>query len=193
MKRHHETEIKLEVRDRRALRRRLANSGFRVIEPRHFESNALYDFPDLRLWKAHCLLRLRQEGQQWLVTFKGAPLGSREYKIRREIETVVSDGPAVRELLEALGFLEAFRYEKFRTVYSTSSRPTRGATKLLLVDETPIGDYLELEGPKRWIDQVARKLGYQRDEYITASYASLYHQKCEELGKTPGSMVFEKS
>ena len=193
MKRHHETEIKLEVRDRRALRRRLANAGFRVIEPRHFESNALYDFPDLRLWKARSLLRLRQEGQRWLVTFKGAPLESRDYKVRREIETVVSDGPAVRDLLEALGFHEAFRYEKFRTVYSTSSRPTRGATKLLLVDETPIGDYLELEGPKRWIDQVARNLGYRREDYITASYASLYRQKCEQLGEKPGSMVFEKS
>jgi len=193
MKRHHETEIKLEVRDRRALKRRLAKSRFRVVEARHFESNALYDFPDLRLWKAHCLLRLRQEGKRWLVTFKGAPLESRDYKIRREIETVVSDGPAIRDLFEALGFHEAFRYEKFRTIYSASSRPARGAPRLLLLDETPIGDYLELEGPKRWIDQVARDLGYRREEYITASYASLYRQKCEELGEEPGSMVFEKS
>lgn len=193
MKRHHETEIKLEVRDRRALRRRLAKSGFRMIEPRHLESNALYDFPDLRLWKAHCLLRLRQEGKRWLVTFKGAPLESRDYKVRREIETEVSHGPAVRELLEALGFHESFRYEKFRTVYSPSSSPSTGELKLLLFDETPIGDYLELEGPKRWIDQVARNLGYRRLDYITASYASLYRQKCEELGKRPGSMVFEKS
>ncbi len=193
MKRQHETEIKLEVRDRRALRRRLAKSGFRVIEPRHFESNALYDFPDLRLWKAHCLLRLRQEGKRWLVTFKGAPLESREYKIRREIETVVSNGPAVRELLEALGFHEAFRYEKFRTTYSPNPPPARGKPKLLLFDETPIGDYLELEGPRRWIDQVARDLGYRRKEYITASYASLYRQQCEKLGEKPGSMVFEKS
>ncbi len=193
MKRHNETEIKLEVRNRRALRRRLAKSRFRVVEPRHFESNALYDFPDLRLWKAHCLLRLRQEGKRWLVTFKGAPLESRDYKIRREIETLVSDGPAIRELFEALGFHEAFRYEKFRTVYSPSSRPARGAPRLLLLDETPIGDYLELEGPKRWIDQVARSLGYRREDYITASYASLYRQKCEELGEEPRSMVFEKS
>lgn len=193
MKRHHETEIKLEVRDRRALRRRLAKSGFRVIEPRHFESNALYDFPDLRLWKAHCLLRLRQEGQRWLVTFKGAPLGSREYKIRREIETVVSDGPAVRELLEALGFHEAFRYDKFRTVYSSQTGAGRVLPPLAFMDETPIGDYLELEGPKRWIDQVARDLGYRREEYITASYASLYRGKCQERGEKPGNMVFKKS
>lgn len=193
MKRHHETEIKLEVRDRRALRRRLAKSRFRVIEPRHFESNALYDFPDLRLWTAHCLLRLRQEGKRWLVTFKGAPLESREYKIRREIETVASNGPAVRELLEALGFHEAFRYEKFRTTYSANRTPTRGEPKLLLFDETPIGDYVELEGPKRWIDQVARDLGYRREDYITASYASLYRRKCQERGENPGSMVFEKS
>lgn len=193
MKRHHEIEIKLEVQDPRALKRRLAKSGFRVIEPRHFESNALYDFPDLRLWKARCLLRLRQEGKRWLVTFKGAPRESPNYKVRREIETEVSDGTAFRELLEALGFHESFRYEKFRTVYSPSSESPQGETKLLLFDETPIGDYLELEGPTRWIDQVARNLGYRREAYITASYASLYRQRCEKLGEKPGSMVFGKS
>jgi adenylate cyclase class 2 len=193
MKHHHETEIKLEVRDRRALKRRLAGAGFRVIQPRHFESNALYDFQDLRLWKAHCLLRLRQEGERWLVTFKGTPLESRDYKIRREIESVVKDGPAFREILEALGLHEAFRYEKYRTVYSPPAGPQRGVLRLFLFDETPIGDYLELEGPKRWIDKVASGLGFRRQEYITASYSSLYRQKCQERGEKPANMVFQKS
>ena len=193
MKRRHETEIKLEVRDRRALKRRLAQLGFRVIQARHFESNALYDFKDLRLWKARCLLRLRQEGKSWLVTFKGAPLESRDYKVRREIETAVSNGSALRELLEALGFHEAFRYEKFRTAYSSRAGRTRGEPTTLLFDETPVGDYLELEGPKRWIDQIAHQLGYRREDYLTASYASLYRQKCQERGEKPTHMVFQKS
>ncbi|MFB3921818.1 MAG: class IV adenylate cyclase [Terriglobia bacterium] len=193
MKHRNETEIKLEVHDRKAVKRRLKKLGLRVIQPRHFEGNGLFDFQDLRLWKARCLLRLRQEGKRWLLTYKGTPLDSREYKIRREIETLVSDGPAVREILNALGFHEAFRYEKFRTVYAASSKSPREGSNQLLLDETPIGDYLELEGSKRWIDHVARELGYGREDYITASYASLYRQACEKLGKKPASMVFEKS
>ena len=58
-------------------------------------------------------------------------------------------------------------------------------------DETPIGNYLELEGPEKWIDEVATRLGYSRQDYITSSYLALYFQKCREEGKKPGNMVFK--
>ena len=38
-----EIEIKLEVRDPRALKRRLAEMGFRRVKARHFESNRLLE------------------------------------------------------------------------------------------------------------------------------------------------------
>ena len=116
MKLHHETEVKLEVRNPRALKRLLAGLGLERFKTRHFESNYLFDFPDLRLRKARCLLRVRFAGRHGMFTFKGAPLRSRQYKIRREIETVVQDGHRLREILESLGLREVFRYEKYRTV-----------------------------------------------------------------------------
>lgn len=190
MNRRHETEIKLPVRDLRILKRRLGELGFRVVRPRHFERNTLYDFPDLRLWKAKCLLRLRLAGKEWLLTFKGAPLASRRYKVRGEIETRLEDGNCLNEIFCKLGLQPAFRYEKFRTVYARDAAGKRSETAQLVCDETPIGIYLELEGPRRWIDEVARQLAYSPDDYITASYASLYRQKCLERGETPRDMVF---
>jgi adenylate cyclase class 2 len=163
------------------------------MQPRHFESNALFDFADFRLWKARCLLRLRQEGKRWLLTFKGTPLESRHFKIRRELETEVEDGCVLRQLLEALGLRESFRYEKYRTVFARSARAIRAASRVVVLDETPIGHYVELEGPEGWIDGVARRLGYSRTEYITASYASLYRQRCQERGEKPTHMIFQKS
>jgi len=47
-----------------------------------------------------------------------------------------------------------------------------------------------LEGPQRWIDEVARQLGYSRQDYIKESYAALYRKKCQREGKTPGNMLF---
>lgn len=190
MSRHHETEIKLEVRNPRALRRRLRELGFRAVQPRHFESNVLFDFPDLRLWKARCLLRLRLANKRWLLTFKGAPLPSRRYKIRKEMDVSIEDGGLLRKVLEALGLREAFRYDKYRTVYAREAEGTKGEMPSLVYDETPIGYYLELEGPRRWIDQVAGQLGYGPGDYITASYASLYRRRCRERGERPGNMVF---
>lgn len=187
---HRETEIKLEIRSPRVLRRRLSELGFRTVQARHFESNALFDFPDLRLWKARCLLRLRLADKQWTLTFKGAPLRSRRYKIRKEIEIGIEEGCLLREILEILGLREAFRYEKYRTVYAQRVRGQKSPGPLLVYDATPIGNYLELEGPQDWIDQIASQLGYQRKDYLTASYASLYRQKCHERGEKPANMVF---
>jgi len=189
MSRDSETEIKLEVRSLLSLRRRLRELGFERVEARHFESNTLFDFPDLRLWKARSLLRLRQEDRRWTLTFKGAPLESRAYKIRREIETRVEDGTRFKAILLALGFRPVFRYEKYRTAYTVG----KAHGPLLLVDETPMGHYLELEGPRRWIDRVAVKLGYRREDYITASYASLYRENCRQRGIEPTNMVFPGS
>ena len=61
----------------------------------------------------------------------------------------------------------------------------------MVYDETPIGNYLELEGPKGWIDAVAAQLGYRRQDYITESYVRLYYQKRAELGRKPVNMVFK--
>jgi adenylate cyclase class 2 len=102
-------------------------------------------------------------------TFKGPPeLG--KHKIRKEIEFELPSAEACAEVLEALGYRPAFRYEKYRTEY-TSQSVTSGRAML---DETPVGAFLELEGPPRWIDRMARRLGFREADYITATYAELH-------------------
>jgi adenylate cyclase class 2 len=192
MSRRDETEVKLVVPNLRTLRRRLRELGFRAVRPRHFESNVLYDFSDLRFWRARSLLRLRQAGREWFLTFKSAPFGSRAYKTRREMETRVEDGSVMAGILEGMGLRPAFRYEKHRTVFAEGKREPGKAGEFAELDETPIGNYLELEGPATWIDRVASRLGYSQDHYITASYASLYREKCEERGTPPTNMVFAR-
>jgi adenylate cyclase class 2 len=190
MKERQETEIKLPVRDPRALKRRLRELGFRRIKARYLESNYLFDFPDQRLRQAHRLLRLRFEGRQGVLTYKGAPLQSDCYKVRQEVETRVSEGQSVKEILAGLGLRETFSYQKYRTVYAPPGAQRASGPRYAEYDETPIGSFLELEGPKRWIDQVAAQLGYSPDDYVPRSYVALYFRRCAELGRQPGNMVF---
>jgi adenylate cyclase class 2 len=191
MSRGSETEIKLEVRDLAALRRKIRSLGFAVVERRHFESNTLFDFADLRLRTSRCVLRLRRADRRWLLTFKGPPAESRDYKIRPEWETEALDGGQLGEILAGLGLRKAFQYDKYRTVFAPQ-KPERSARhSLLFLDETPIGNYVELEGPEAWIDRMAARLGYSRAEYITSSYAALHRQACEARGESPGDMVFK--
>lgn len=171
---HHEVEVKLEVRNPRALKRRLKQLGFQVIRARHRESNRLYDFADGRLRRAGWALRLRLVGGGCLLTLKSGAVASRSYKIRREIETDVADGRRLSQILEMLGMRESFRYEKYRTIYGRKGSPE---LQHLALDETPVGDYFELEGPRRWIDEMARQLGYQRRDFITVGYPTLYSMR----------------
>ena len=43
-----------------------------------------------------------------------------------------------------------------------------------MLDETPIGNFGEIEGPSRWIDRTARELGITPTNYITQTYAKLF-------------------
>ena len=44
----------------------------------------------------------------------------------------------------------------------------------MVLDETPIGNFGEVEGPPRWIDRTAKSLGILPDQYITDTYAGLF-------------------
>ena len=185
-----EIEIKLKVGSPRAVKERLKQCGFVVVSRRHFESNILFDFRDLSLRRSRSLLRLRTEGHRHLLTYKGPPHTSESYKIRTEIETRVEDDGAFRQIFESLGLHPVFRYEKYRTAYAEGGKRKAQRAPLLVFDETPIGRYIELEGPARWIDRAARRLGFEKRDYITASYASLYQDYCRENRIKPGNMVF---
>jgi len=192
MKDHRETEIKLPARDRKQVEKRLRQLGLKIFKIRHLESNSLFDFRDLRLLRSGCLLRLRIAGRENLLTFKGPPLRTRRYGSRREIETRVEDGVLLREVLKNLGLKEMFVYEKHRTIYAEGARLDLHGLPQAAYDETPIGSFLELEGPEKWIDKVAAHLGYSPQDYITSTYLELYFQKCRQEGRKPSNMVFKR-
>jgi len=184
---HLETEIKLRIEKPAAVRRQLVRLGFSIAKRRVFESNTVFDTPTGDLRAARNLLRLRQAGTVHTLTFKGPPAAG-PYKSREELEARFTEVASLGLILERLGYAPVFRYEKYRTEYAAANRA--GAAML---DETPIGDFLELEGPGRWIDRAARALGFSPADYITASYSSLYQQYCVSKGISPANMVFSRA
>ncbi len=161
-----EIEIKFRVDDVRALTRRLRATKFRLATPPTHEMNTLYDLPGLTLRKRGELLRLRKYGKTWVLTHKAKGAVGR-HKSRAETETAVADGAKMDGNLHALGFRPKFRYEKFRAEWS-------GSKGHVVVDETPIGNFGEIEGPSRWIDRTAKALGISPAHYITDTYAGLF-------------------
>jgi len=161
-----EVEIKFRVAKLRALARRLRAAGFRQVTSRTREQNTLYDLAGRVLQKRGEVLRLRRYGREWLLTHKAKGKVTR-HKTRVETETKIADGDNLDKILRSIGYAPAFRYEKFRAEWSDG----KGR---VVVDETPIGSFGEIEGPPGWIDRTAPLLGIDRNSYITQSYMELF-------------------
>jgi len=178
-----EIEIKFSVEDLRALRRKLHAAGFRLQTNRTHEMNTLYDLPGGVLRARKELLRLRSYGSSWKLTHKSGGKVSR-HSSRVERETSVGDGKTMDAILRALGYSPSFRYEKFREEWTDGKGQ-------VVVDHTPIGDFCEIEGPPRWIDATAKKLGIQRKDYITKNYATLFTDWKQKTGSPAADMTFK--
>jgi adenylate cyclase, class 2 len=188
----HEIELKLPVSDPAALQSRLPQLGFHLDTPRTFEHNTLYDTPARDLRAKRELLRLRHYGHLWTLTHKRPSDESSDdtrYKIRVETETTVEDGPALAAILEQLGYTAAFIYEKFRTEWSNVDPITNTVTHLV-IDETPIGNYAELEGPPDWIDRTLAELDIDPANCLTDSYGKLFLDWKQRTGSPAENLTF---
>jgi adenylate cyclase class 2 len=180
-----EREIKLLLhQDLEIIRRKLRKLQFVICKQRIFEANVLYDTGGASLASQGELLRVRSEGDATLLSYKGAAKPGK-HKNREELETYIDNPKAFAEILNRLGFKPGFRYEKFRTEYAKA-----GESGVVMLDEIPIGNVLEIEGGARWIDQTAKSLGFSTADYVTKSYGALYVEHCQARGIVPTNMVF---
>ena len=212
-----EIELKFPVNDLPDLQSRLPALGFQLDTPRTFEQNTLYDTPARALRQSKQILRLRRYGDLWTLTHKRQTNSSASgdparYKVRVETETHVDDGPALGLIFEALGYAPVFRYEKFRTEWSqhaaitqsTISGPLFPGISLpeglappspgghLVLDETPIGNYAELEGPPAWIDDTLAALGIDPAICLTDSYGRLFLDWKQRTGSPAENLTFDE-
>jgi adenylate cyclase, class 2 len=192
-----EVEVKIAVPRAARVRTILRDAKFSVLAPRVFEQNLVLDDAGGSLKSAGLLLRVRTMGkrnalQSALCTFKGpAKETPTHHKQRVEREFTAGNADECLAVLAGIGFHPAFRYEKYRTVFARRARKgDKGKQGLVTLDETPIGVFMELEGPALWIDRTAKELGFSRNDYITMSYARLWERWREEHAIPAGNMVF---
>jgi len=180
-----EVEVKFALDDLKTMERLLRRAGFHRVTPRTYEMNTLYDMPSGELRARGEVLRLREYGGKWKLTHKTKGKAGR-HKTRVENEIGVSDGQQAENILLALGYGPSFRYEKYRCEWSDGKGH-------VVLDETPIGNFGEIEGPPRWIDSTAHALGVDRRQYITDSYVGLFVRWKERTGSPAQNMTFKET
>lgn len=211
-----ETEIKLKIENSKAFLRVLKKLGARLVgggTGKMHEENVIFDTPQGGLAKHGQLLRIRTETPQSrgkskkgqpkpriVLTFK-RPLAlppSQEtahppyghHKVREELEMEVTDAAKLTAIFEGLGMTGWFRYEKYRTTLQLPTSKAWARELLIELDETPIGTFVELEGPAPAIDRAAAELGYSRRDYVLKNYLTLYVEECRRKGEQPVHMLF---
>jgi len=162
-----EIEVKFYVLSLKEIEQKILDLGGTLVQERCFESNLRFDTADGRLRNQRHVLRLRKDKEN-ILTFKGAAEVGKSVSIRQEIEVLVDDFDTARKLLEGLGFEVVMSYEKFRTTYSLLDT-------LVVLDELPYGNFIEIEGPDgASIQKVARNLNLNWKARVMTSYTYLY-------------------
>ncbi|KKQ97495.1 MAG: Adenylyl cyclase CyaB [Candidatus Woesebacteria bacterium GW2011_GWB1_39_12] len=105
-------------------------------------------------------LRLRIEkdkkGEKAILTFKGTPhIDKSGTKSRDEFNSEVSNPNSVIKILKYIGFYEAVHLVKRRRVFSLDNVEC-------VIDELKFGNYMELEGSKKDIDKLMRRLNLEK-------------------------------
>ncbi|MGE0392400.1 MAG: class IV adenylate cyclase [Vicinamibacterales bacterium] len=164
-----EREIKLEFADAAGARAAIEGAGATVLYGRRLQRDTIFDTPDGRLRVAGHVLRLRDDAGHAYLTVKG-PVQGGAMKVREERETAVADGSVVAASFEVLGLVPAFRYEKYRTEFAL-------ADTVIALDETPVGVFVEVEGPEAAILAVTRALGRTPADFLRESYRALFRAR----------------
>ncbi len=175
-----EIEIKFPVKGFTIYRKRL-NDQNAVKKASFLEDNIVFDDETGTLKRGGKLLRLRKSDRVTL-TFKN-PVERSRFKVMDEHEVVVSDFDEAVAILNALGFHRVFRYQKKRDIFETGG-------VYVLLDETPIGNFIEIEGERERIADTARLLGLSMDDGLSDNYRELYQRHCKKEGIEPSDMIF---
>lgn len=187
MKNNLEIEVKLACDDLG----RLTRAGFvlRAHKPRHFEDNWLLDDADRTLFKQGAALRVRAVGGRGWVTYKGVAqeTAASLLKVREEIESEVGDPEKLIALFERLGYHRAFRYQKYRTTYTIG---LDGASLEVAYDETPMGNFIEIEGDETPVLGILERAGFTAADSIRESYPELQAKRCAARGVPLEDLIF---
>jgi len=166
MPRSLETEVKFYLQDAESIRERILAMGA-TPKGKHLEINVCFEDRAKTLKATDRLLRLRKADRITL-TFKMPPaIRDEAVKTYQEWEIELDDDKACQAILGHLGFQPEQRYEKQRETFVLQSA-------MLLIDTTPYGTFLEIEGKKSDIVDIARRLDLRWEHRIIHNYLAIF-------------------
>lgn len=173
-----EVEVRTLVDNKKRLIEKAKEFGFIEVKTMT-QHDIIFDKPDASLFKSGKKIRIRIEGQDATLTYKGDLTGDKNISKRQELNISIffNDIDYYKEFLSAIGYPICFQLRKERTILKKED-------VLLSFDEWPIlGCMLEIEGPEEKIKEWAKCLA---PELVFSNYRlkELFESKMKETGKS---------
>ncbi|MBW2410244.1 MAG: class IV adenylate cyclase [Deltaproteobacteria bacterium] len=178
-----EIEVKFYLHDLESMRQRIIDLNAQC-HGRFFETNLRFEDSRNSLINNNALLRLRKDKKTTLTYKSSPPEDDKEFKIFNELEVQVGEFKTMKQILAALGFHVAQKYEKWRETFSL------GDTHFCL-DTMPFGDILEIEGPKKEIRHFSDLLGLNWNERILLNYLEIFDILKDRLNLPFSDLTFD--
>jgi adenylate cyclase class 2 len=152
--------------------------------PRVFETNIRYEDAANTFRQRKMLLRLRTDTKTTLTLKSQPPQADPDFKVHHELEVDVSNFNTMDAILKGLGYHQAQRYEKWRQTFRLNDTS-------FCIDSLPFGDFLEIEGPRAAISDLARRIGLPWQRRILYNYLEIF-DTLKQIHKLPfGDVTFE--
>lgn len=179
-----ETEVKFRIDSIPEIRDQLHRIGAELVS-KAFEYNLRFDDTAKSVSAMGATLRLRRDRQTKL-TFKAKPDTSEGVRVSEKLTVKINDFDTMKAILERLGYWVCQQVEKEREAWQYQSIR-------LCIDTLPMGQFLEIQGPKRGIRTVAQLLGLDFDQRILEHYGILWGEYCKSRNISQNDILFDRN
>lgn len=124
----------------------------------------IFDYPNNSITKKGDYLRLRDEGDKTLLTYKKS-ISNNNVKVIDEIETIVKDFNETKRILETLGLKNIHKVKKRRTRYKTKDAQFEFDQYIEEYDFIP--EFLEIEADEKIINKYQKLLNLKNSSTLS--------------------------
>jgi len=174
-----ETEVKIKINAVEPIKQKLLEMKAELYKKRALQTDIYLD--NGRLRKKDQTLKIRDNA---IFTYKGPSQKKNNIRSNEEIEIMIDNAAHLQLLLERLGYKQYWKKERYRESYLVNMTQ-------ICIDETPMGNFIEIEGKKENIVDIAKQLGFSQKNFIADGYGKLWREFAKQ-NKRKGDMVFQK-
>ncbi|MFA5382018.1 MAG: class IV adenylate cyclase [Candidatus Micrarchaeia archaeon] len=176
-----EVEIKILNINVKEIEKKLIKLGAKKIG-KNLVQIEFFDFPDEKISKNKSILRLRKYGKTIELTHKTKRKNQGKFKVREETEINIDNFENAEKILKKLGLKCINKSEKYRTSYKYEN------LKIEIDQHPKISAYMEIEGNKKDIEKLVKKLGFTMKDACNLTSSGVL----KKYGVNPINLKFKK-